>query len=114
MGIITRMLKQTAVYWAYASTDQFGTKSYADPVEIDCRWEDTIEEFMDSEGERQMSNAVVYVDRDIPVGGVLMLGELTDITDESNIKENAGAWEIRKFGKLPNFKATEFLRTAYL
>ena len=114
MGIITRMLKQTAVYWPFESVNQFGKKVVGDPVEIDVRWEDASEEFLDSGGERQMSNAVVYVDRDIVLGGILMLGVITDITDDVDIKENEGAWEIRKFEKLPNLKATEFLRKAYL
>jgi len=114
MSIITRMRKQTAVYWAYTSTDEYGVKQVGSPVLIKCRWEDKSEEFLDSHGERQMSNAVVYVDRDTPIGGILMLGVLADITDSTNIKENDGAWEIRKFDKLPTFKATEFLRTACL
>jgi len=114
VSIITRMLKQTAVYWPYASIDQFGKKSWGTAEEISVRWVDVSEEFLDSEGERQVSKVKVYVEKDTPVGGVLMLGELTDITDEDDIKENNGAWEIRQFSKLPNFKATEFLRTAYL
>ncbi len=114
MGIITRMRKQTAVYWPFLSVDQFGKKAVGSPVEISCRWEDKSEEFLDSKGERQMSNAIVYVDRDMAVGGILMLGTTGDITDAVNIKENAGAWEIRRFDKLPNIRASEFLRTVYL
>ena len=121
MSIITRMLKQTCVYWPLASAesgglayDDYGQPVVTDPIEITCRWEDVNEEFLDATGTKQMSRAVVYVDRDVSLGGILMLGELTDITDEDNPKENDGAWEIRKFDKLPNFRATEYLRTAYL
>lgn len=114
MGIIKTMRRQQAVFWPFVSTNQFGKKVVGDPVQIKCRWEDVTEEFLDSNGEVQMSNAVVYVDRDTPIGGILMLGTLADITDETDIKENNGAWEIRRFDNLPNFRATEFLKTAYL
>ena len=114
MNIISRMRKQDAVYWPYSSTSAFGVKVVGDPVAIKCRWESKSEEFLDSEGEVQMSNAVVYVDRDTPMGGILMLGTTDDITDSVNIKENDGAWEIRRFDNLPNLRATEFLKTAYL
>ena len=108
------MRKQNAVYWAIASIDGHGQEVYASPVQIDCRWEDSNEEFLDANGDRQISNAVVYTDRDTTPKGVLMLGVLADITDAVNIKENSGAWEIRKFNKLPTLNAKEFLRTAFL
>lgn len=114
MNIITRMRKQKCVYWALSSKNQFGEKQYDSPVEISCRWEDSSVEYLNSDGERVVSNAVVYVDRDVFVGSILMLGVLADITDYTYIKENVGAYEIQKFEKLPNFKTTEFLRTVYL
>lgn len=121
MGIITRMRKQICVYWGLQSSesggldyDEYGQPVYTDPIELECRWEDRSEEFIDPSGTRMTSAAVVYVDQDVDVGGVLMLGELEDITDESIPKENEGAHEIRAFNKLPNLRATEFLRTAYL
>ena len=83
-------------------------------MQILVRWDDKVEEFLDFEGERKLSNAVVYVGQDMSLGGILMLGTLADITDSVNIKENAGAWEIRRFDKIPNLKASEFLRIAYL
>ena len=114
MSIIKRMRKQTAVYWPFSSVDNFGQKVVGSPVLIGCRWEDKSIEFLDSDGETQMSNAIVYVDRDTPIGGILMLGVLADITDPVNIKENEGAWEIRRYDNLPNLRATEFLKTVHL
>ena len=114
MSIISRMRKQDAIYWPYSSTDEFGVKVVGAYVEIKCRWEDKNEEFLDANGEIQMSNAVVYVDRDTPIGGILMLGTKDDITDDTDIKENNGAWEIKRFDNLPNLKVTEFLKIAYL
>ena len=122
MSIITRMRKQTCVYWPLASEesagidyDDYGQPIVADPVEIECRWEDVNEEFTAADGTRQLSKSKVYTDRDVDVGGILMLGTIEEnITDSTNIKENEGAWEIKRFDKLPTFKATEFLRTAWL
>jgi len=123
MSIITRMRKQTAVYWALEHNesggiayDDYGQPQYADPVEItdDVRWSNKIVQFIDFNGSEQMSKSKVFVDRDMVASEVLMLGSLTDVTDLTNPKENDGAWEIRGFNKVPNFKATEFLRTAFL
>ena len=114
MGIITTMRRQKAVYWAYLSVDTYGRPTWSAPVEIDCRWEDVNEEFLDEHSERQISMSKVYVDRDMKVGSVLMLGELDSGVDEDNPKDNDNAWEIRRFERLPNLKNTETLRTAIL
>jgi len=121
MGIITRMQKQICVYWPLASSDSggddfddYGQPIVTTPIELNCRWEDVAEEFIDKNGTRQISHSKVYPDQDVDVGGILMLGTEDDITDLTNIKENDNAWEIRRFDKLPNLKATEFLRTAWL
>lgn len=121
MGIITKMRKQTAVYWPLGSEttggrdmDDYGKPLYSAAVEISCRWVDKAREFITPAGERATSRAEVYVDRDVSVKGVLFLGSLTDLTDVNNPKANVGAWEIRGFEKTPNLKATEFLRKAIL
>jgi len=111
------MLKQVAVYWKLSSLefDNYGQPIPTTPVEIKCRWEDVSEEFLDANGTIQLSNARVYVDRDVEVGGVLMLGELdSGVMDLVDIKENENAWEIKRFEKLPTLRATQFLRTCYL
>jgi hypothetical protein len=114
MGIITKMLKQTAVYWEKTGVDDYGQPTWAAPIEIRCRWEDRTEEFVSPEGTREASMAVVYVGQDVVVGGVLMLGLLGSSVDENDPKANLGAWEIRSFSKLPDLKAKQFLRTVML
>jgi len=120
-SLISRMRRQTGVYWAFQNTesggaayDGDGQPLYTDPVEIECRWDDLSEQFIDYVGTEQVSRSLVYVDRDMKPGEVLFLGELTDLDSEDVPKDNEGAWEIRKFEKNPNLRNTETLRTAYL
>ena len=121
MGIIKTMRKQTAVWWPLGGInsggfdfDIYGQPLYADPIQIDCRWEDLITEVQLSTGANYISKSTVYVDRDVVLGGLLMLGLLTDIIDSENPRNNDGAWEIMKFDNLPGLKAKEFLKTAFL
>lgn len=121
MSIITRMLKQTCVYWPMGSSDSgsddFDDQGFpilADPIELKCRWEDVNEEFITANETKMTSKSKVYVESDADVGGVLMLGLLSDVTDLVNVKENDGADEIKRFDKIPNLKATEFVRLAWL
>jgi len=114
MRIITKMLKQTAVWWSLSGTDGYGQPTVGIPIEIKVRWEDVGEEFLDGDGTMQLSRAKVFVDRDVEVGGVLMLGKLDGSVDQANPKANDGAWEIRRVEKLPTLNAKQFLRTVYL
>lgn len=116
MRIIDKMLVMDAVYWAPALTerDDYGRPLYLSPVEIKCRWEEVAEEFLNSQGERQVSAAKIFVDRDVKVGGVLLSGTLDSGVDEESPKQNEGAGEIAGFSKVPTLKATQFVRIAYL
>jgi hypothetical protein len=71
-------------------------------------------EVLDVQGNVFVSKAKVCVDRDVLLGGVLMLGVLDDVADLDNPKKNEGAFEVKAFLKNPNFRATEFLRMAVL
>lgn len=77
MGIITRRLQQVAIYWERSGEpndfDAFGNPSYEGPVAIDCRWEDGTEEIIGPDGSPVMSRATVGVDREVTVGGLLLL-----------------------------------------
>ena len=121
MSLVTRMRKQKCVYWPLGSAesggsdeDSYGNPSHGSPIEIDCRWEDGNKEFVGSKGTTELSSARVFVDRDMQVGEMLMLGELDSSVDQDDPRNNQGAYEIRAFQKTPNLKATEFLRIAVL
>ena len=114
VGIITRMRKQTAVYWPAPVNDGYGRYSFRTAVEIDCRWEDTIEIFVDKEGKERRSMAKVYTDRDVDMDGYLWLGTTSDSAYLADPQSLTDAYPIRRFDTLPTLAATQFLRTAWL
>jgi hypothetical protein len=106
---------QTAAYWAWTGTDRFGKPTYAAAIDISVRWEDVSEEFINSDGETVISRAKVYVDRDLKIKGVLLLDGIQTGTNLTSPKKNNGAWEIRRFDKLPTIDQDETpLRTVFL
>lgn len=114
MSLITRALRQTCVYWATTGLNQFGQPVYGDAVELACRWVDGVEEVIIADGTKVLSKSNVMVSSDTVVGGILMLGELTDIVYPTETTKNEGAFEIIQTAKIPNLRATEFVRRAYL
>lgn len=118
-SFMKRVCLQTAVYWGSPVADGYGGKTFADPVEIDCRWENRVEKITrvgDRLGEEVISRARVFVTQDVEELGWLYLGELDDLdSNPDNPKEIAGAYEIIRFDKIPEHRSTtEFVRKAYL
>ena len=121
------MRRQEAIYWPPSKVDDYGQPVTGTLVELvldgtnnyRVRWEDKVEEFMDANGTTQRSMAVVYVPKlpdgsDVKPGGFLWLGKRGDLADETDPNANEGAFEVKRVDKLPNLKATQTLRTAYL
>jgi hypothetical protein len=130
MGIgdtITRNMTESAVYWGTPIEDGYGGQTFDEPIEISCRWEDK-EQIIGTitgnqiVGFQEMSRAIVYVDRDLDIDGVLMRGTLADLEDSSDSSgsyyipaENAGAYIIKRFEKTPALgSSTVYIRQAYL
>lgn len=107
-------MKQKAVYWAPSGPSGTGQQGWTAPVEISCRWTDTTQEYIDKNGNTKMSKAIVLVDRDLSLDGALRLGTLADVTDPVNPFKNTNTYRISGWAKIPNLKATEFVRKAYL
>ena len=106
-------LPQTVTYWGDPTPDGFGGFTYDAPITIEGRWEDRAELFVNEQGEEQQSSAVVYLAADVVLGGWLALGDYTDSAYDSP----ASVVEARKIlgrQKIPNLKATAFLRKAWL
>jgi len=101
---------QTATYWANPKPDGVGGDTFDSPVELLVRWEDKQSLFLNEKGKQVLSKAIVYPQQDLDLNGYLFLGTST----EANPVDQAGATLIRSFGKVPNIKATKFLRKVYL
>lgn len=114
MSVIKKMRRQYAIYWAKnPEPNEFGAVSWETPVEIKCRWEDKEGKVLNENDEITESMSTVYVDRPMKLGDKLKLGRMDTNTPQTP-GEDRLAFEIQGFEKLPNFKAKEFLYTAYL
>ena len=115
MSVISRMRRQKAVYWPPAVEDDYGRPVMGTAVEIDCRWEDEITQFVDAVGPTRMSRSVVYPDMVLAYGGLVWEGELKNLTSGlSTQPQDHGALEIHAVRKIPNLKATENLHIVML
>lgn len=116
MSFPDRNLNQTAVYWGTPVDDGDGGLTFADPVEIDCRWVDISEVITAASGEQIVSRAKVRVNQDLDERGMLYLGTLADLdsTQEGDPLSVDGAHEIRRFDKIPTIKANAYSRKAWL
>lgn len=116
MGDVIRakVLKGEAVYWPPSHEDNTGRDSFGDPIQIKCRWEEKAEQYMTPGGSTQVSKAVVMVDRDLELDGVLWEGNLGDVTDLDNPFALDKAWKIQALSRIPNRRQTKYLRQVYL
>lgn len=107
---------QTAVYWGSPVNTGMGSRTYADPVELDVRWEQRNEMFIDATGQEKTSSAVVFLGQDVELGGRLYLGDLDDLSSaqEGDPQQVVNARAIRGYAKIPNLKADEYLRKVWL
>ena len=118
MSIITRVLRQKAVYWAPSSTIGYDGRpsGWDSPVEIDVRWSNkeryhTMESGIQVISQSEVMTGPVATEK----GGFLMLGTLLDVTSGIvDPRDQVGAYEIMKNLETPNIRNTETYRKAFL
>jgi len=128
MGIeqfIEKVCVQVAVYWGSPVTTGTGGKTFAYPVEIDCRWENSDKILRSADGQQFVCSAQVLVTQDLDRGGFLMLGTLAELDEigrlhnrydaKANPLKVSNAYEIRQFDKTPMIKKTDqFVRRVFI
>lgn len=117
MRILKTMLKDFAVYWAPAGTDNDGQPKYASPVEYKVRWDDTTVIFANKDGEELAGQAkVTHNLNDAQVNGVLWHGRLSALTtgQKANPLTVVGAFPIKKVEKIPTLNNKEYYRFSVL
>ena len=116
MAFPNTALNQVCVYWGSPVPNGYGWYTFAEPVELDCRWVDTTQVITDNKGKEIVSKAEVQVAQDLDVNSILYLGTLDDLDSgqEDDPRTVSGAFQIRRFDKTPTVKADVFYRAAYL
>lgn len=127
-ALLKKNCTQTCVYWGSPVDTGYGGVSYADPVELKCRWEDKVQILGSITGNQivgyqETSRATVYLLQDVDQDGVLWLGELADLDaylDSSNgsyidPKDVPNSHIIKRIEKSPSLgSTTDYLRKAFL
>jgi hypothetical protein len=108
--------RQKAVYWGPVGVDAYGKTTFADPVEMNVRWEYVSKIFINPKGKEERSNSVVYPEDEVLVKGYMAPIELTSLNsaNEGYPEIVEGAREIRSVDKTPDIKYTGFLIEVYL
>lgn len=111
-----RHLNQKAVYWSTPTNDGFGGFAWADPVQINCRWNGSTEVITNSKGREIVSRAKVQVSQDLEEEGRLFLGRLDGLSAAEKADPTAlsDSFVIQRFDKAPTVKGNKFFRRAFL
>lgn len=115
--MIRRALTQTAVYWHCTGKNQYNEPTFADPVQVNCRWEDKANIVKNKQGEDILSKSQAFVGQFMDEEDYLYLGKLENLTtaQQADPRLVSSAWEIKSTVKVPSFSSNkEFLRIMYL
>lgn len=107
MKLSQRNRKQTATRWTSSGLDLYGNSSWI-KSSVKVRWEDKQEKAVDSQGKDIVSKAIVYAGEDFKIGDYLYLGTSIDISPPED------AFRVRGLNKIPNLKATDYIRKVIL
>lgn len=110
---ILRKLKQYCVYWNPNGLNEYGS-TFGTPVELQCRWEDSVDEMTDEKNDKFASKAIVDLAVPVTALGILWKGRLKNIASGTNPMANPGSSAIRIVNSIPSGDASQTLYTAYL
>ena len=111
MPIGAASYKQFCTYWGSPVQGGFGDIIFSAPVLLKCRWEDTTEEFVDKEGDRHGSRAIVWTYEKLEVGGYLAKEDQTGQTDPTALNESL---VIQRSDEIPDLRGLNMERKSYL
>ena len=116
LNFIDRLSVQTAVYWGSPVPNGYGGSTFADAIEIDCRWENKNQIVVGTDGKEITVDVIILTNTDMEIGGFLYLGSLTDLESDPNPDDSGvDAYEILSKRSIPLIRSTtEFVKTYYL
>jgi len=119
MTLETSSRLQKAVYWEASGVDNHGCPKLKAPIEVDVRWEQVARTVLHDDsfnlsnpGKMVAIVAEVIVDRKMPQGSVLWLGELADLVGTgSSIQDLC---EVCFYEEVPDLKGRNIRRSVTL
>lgn len=122
--VIDKFSVQRAVYWGSPTPDKDGGMTFAEPVEIKCRWKDSNELKLRGDGQYYSTKAKILTNSILVEGGYLWKGTLAELTtlasNDTNVDTtnpatilNSGVIHQVDITPMP-MKNDEFVRVYYL
>jgi hypothetical protein len=105
--IETKCLKQKAVLWALSDYDRYGEPTVSAPIEISVRWEQNLSQSIDDNATPIAVNGTIFVDRVIPEGSILRLGNKVSLPPTVT----TGLMEVVSTTDIPDLKGRVNQRT---
>jgi len=102
-----RNMPDKCTYWTPGVPDGFGGVSYGAPVTVKCRWQDTQQLAIDSDGEQFTTQSIVYPAADVPLKAMLAKGVSVSATP-------VGAHEVRNVGSTHNLSGSKTITKVML
>ena len=113
------LLTKIAIYWPLGTLNEDGERGYGVPEERDCHWESKKQEITDAAGKVFVSDATVFMNGLVMVGGHLWLSSATvldppgtGLAEAPEIPPNHPI--IRQVGINPDIDNYETLYKAFL
>lgn len=105
---------QKAVLWEKVEDDTQGEPLVGDPVELTVRWEKIREEIQKPDSTIVALGAEVVVDRKIPIGSIMWLGELEEWYGTGSQGEGVELMQVQVYEEIPDLKNRYTIRTVKL
>lgn len=100
-----------ATLWVANGVNDYSEPTVSEPVEIDVRWESRRGERGDAQGNVVVYDAVVVVDRVIPIQSILRLGTIADY--RASDTDDLLLYSVVDFSGIPDLKGRNTRRLAY-
>lgn len=110
----TRRLHQKALLWVWLRDDEYARPVVDEVIEIEVRWEFRQEKMVTTDGRVVSVDAIVVVDRDIPMGSVMWLGEMVDWVGTGTGTQDNELMQVVIKGNIPDLKNRHNRRTVGL
>lgn len=110
----TMDLEQVAVLWGKSGTDDYGQPTTATAIEIPVRWLTKRDEVVDAQGNTIALDATVVVERQIAVGSLMALGNLSYWVGTGSAGDESEVMEVVTYEETPDLKGREIRRSVGL